>query len=102
MLPASLVLSQCILKGVGAIGGNLSAEDKGFILAEHPATYLATDAKSTTNSLFFSAEIHGWSSLLVATPFSIICLTVALFNEALNVLPAATGASCDPGMDQVP
>ena len=55
-------------------GGNLSAEDKGFIPAEHPATDLVI------------AEIYGWWSLLGATPLLIICLNVALLKEALQFI----------------
>ena len=50
MLPASLVLLQCILTVVGAReSGHFSAEEKGLVLAEHPATYIAPHAETTTH-----------------------------------------------------
>ena len=68
---------KCILTGVDAReGGHLSAEEKGFVPLEHPATDLAPDAQTTTHHFVL---LHGDPWLVIRS------LTVVLFNEALKV-----------------
>jgi len=62
MMLASLSILQCILTSIGAReSGYFSAEEKGLVLAEHPATDIAPDAKTTAQPCVL---LHGDSRLV--------------------------------------
>ncbi|MFM7988322.1 MAG: hypothetical protein ACKPKO_54320, partial [Candidatus Fonsibacter sp.] len=82
----SLVIPQCILEGLVPHVANSMRRTRASILPSIRQQTSQLMPKTTTHTLFSSAEIHGWSSLLGATPLSFILCYCCIAQRAEKVI----------------